>query len=41
MSQKIEIINNWTLPRIFQELEIGNMNAEAFSQIKSGRITFE
>ena len=32
MSQKIEIINNWTLPRIFQELENGNMRIPRFQR---------
>lgn len=32
MGQKIEIINNWTLPRIFQELENGNMRIPRFQR---------
>ncbi|GEM_PF-3789105 len=32
MSRKIEIINNWTLPRIFQELENGNMRIPRFQR---------
>lgn len=32
MSQKIDIINNWTLPRIFQELENGNMRIPRFQR---------
>lgn len=32
MAQKIDIINNWTLPRIFQELENGNMRIPRFQR---------
>ena len=32
MSQKIDIINNWTLPRIFPELENGNMRIPRFQR---------
>lgn len=32
MADKIEIINNWSLPRVFQELENGNMRIPRFQR---------